>query len=76
LYAENHLLICERILPNSVQKLSKFLLEIIILVSSANVGIDDVFVVGGRSFICFLIPFYLQSVLIHAAFSIQWHVPL
>jgi hypothetical protein len=48
LFAENHSLIWER----TLQKSSKFLPEIITLVSSANIiGIDEVFTVGWRSFI-------------------------
>jgi hypothetical protein len=35
-----------------MQKISKFLPEIMILLSSVNImGIDEVFIVGGRSFI-------------------------
>jgi hypothetical protein len=51
LFAANHLLIWEKNLLDSVQKSSKFLLEIITLVSSANMGINEAFNVGGRSFI-------------------------
>jgi hypothetical protein len=41
-----------RTLFDSMQKSSKILLEIMTLVSSANImGIDEVFSVGGRSFI-------------------------
>jgi hypothetical protein len=37
---------------DSMQKSPKFLLEIMIIVSSANImGIDEVFNVGGKSFI-------------------------
>jgi hypothetical protein len=51
LFAENHLLVWERTLFNSMQKSSKFLLEIVALVSSANImGTDEVFSVGGKSF--------------------------
>jgi hypothetical protein len=42
----------ERILLYSMQKSSNFLLEIMTLVSSANImGIEEVFSVGGRPFI-------------------------
>jgi hypothetical protein len=47
LFAENNLFIWERTLFDSMQKSSKFLLEIITLVLSANImGIDEVFSVG------------------------------
>jgi hypothetical protein len=47
----NHLLIWERTVFDIVEKSSKFLLEIITLVSSVNeMGSDKVFIVGGRSF--------------------------
>jgi hypothetical protein len=51
LFAENHLLISKRTLFDSMQKSSKFLIEIMTLVSSANImGIDEAFRVGGMSF--------------------------
>jgi hypothetical protein len=52
LLAANHLLIRDTTLFDNMQKSSKFLLEIVTLVSSVNtVGIAKVFIVGGRSFI-------------------------
>jgi hypothetical protein len=45
LFAENHLLICERTFFDSMQKSSKFLLEITTLVESINImGIDELLV--------------------------------
>jgi archaellum biogenesis protein FlaJ (TadC family) len=40
-----------RTLSDSMQKSSKYLIEIMTLVSSANMSIDEVFSVGGKSFI-------------------------
>jgi hypothetical protein len=52
LLAANHLPIRDTSLFDNMQKSSKFLLEIMTLVSSANImGIAKVFIVGGRSFI-------------------------
>jgi hypothetical protein len=52
LLAANHSLIRDRTLFDNMQKSSRFLLEIMMLVSSANImGIAKVFIVGGRSFI-------------------------
>jgi hypothetical protein len=48
----SNLLTLERTVFDIVEKSSKFLLEIITLVSSENtVGSDKLFIVGGRSFI-------------------------
>jgi hypothetical protein len=50
LFAKDHLLIWGKTLFDIMQKSSKFLLEIVTLVSSANImGTDEVFSVGGRS---------------------------
>jgi hypothetical protein len=52
LLAANHLLIRGKTMFDNMQKSSRFLLEIIMLVSSANImGIAKVFIVGDRSFI-------------------------
>jgi hypothetical protein len=52
LLAAKHLLIRDTTLFDNMQKSSKFLLEIMTLVSSANImGIAKVFIVGDRSFI-------------------------
>jgi hypothetical protein len=37
-----------------LQKLSKFLLEIMTLVSANIIGFSKVFIVGGRSFVCIM----------------------
>jgi hypothetical protein len=48
----NHLLIRDTTLFDNMQKSSKFLLEIMTLVSSANsMGVAKEFIVGGRSFL-------------------------
>jgi hypothetical protein len=50
LLAANHLLIRDTTLFDNMQKSSKFLLEIMTLVSSANImGIAKVFIVGGNN---------------------------
>jgi hypothetical protein len=50
LLALNHLFLWESTLFAVAQKSSNFLLEIITLVSSANIkGSDEIFIVGGRS---------------------------
>jgi hypothetical protein len=52
LLAANHLIISDTTLFDNMQKSSKFLLEIMTLVLSANImGIAKVFILGGRSFI-------------------------
>jgi hypothetical protein len=52
LLAANHLLIRDRTLFDNMQKSSRFILEIVILVSSANImSIAKVFIVGGGSFV-------------------------
>jgi hypothetical protein len=49
LFAENHLLIWERTVFDSMQKSSKFLLEIVTVVSSQNIMCsDEVFNIEGR----------------------------
>jgi len=51
LLAANHLIIKERTKYDTVQKSSKFLLEITTLVSSANNTVSDIeFVLWGRTF--------------------------
>jgi hypothetical protein len=53
LLAANHLIIRTRTKFDTGQKSSKFLLEIMTLVSSANNIISDItFILRGRSFIC------------------------
>jgi hypothetical protein len=52
LFAENHSIIQERTEFDIVQKSSKFLLEIMTLVSSENnIGSDKEFILSGRSLI-------------------------
>jgi hypothetical protein len=52
LLAANYSLIRDRTLFDNMQKSSRFLLEIMMLVSSANImGTAKVFIVGGRSFV-------------------------
>jgi hypothetical protein len=52
LLAANHSLIRDRTLFDNMQKSSRFLLEIMMLVSSANImSTAKVFIVGDRSFV-------------------------
>jgi hypothetical protein len=52
LFSANHLLIKDTTLFDNIQKLCRFLLEIMALMSSANIiGTDRVFIVSRRSFI-------------------------
>jgi hypothetical protein len=55
LFAVNQSLMWERTVFEIVQKSSTFLLEIITLLSFANImGFHKLFIVGGRSFICII----------------------
>ena len=61
LLAANHLITRDRTKFDTEQKSSKFLLEIITPVSSANTGSDTKFILRGRSFIYIYILWTVQA---------------